>query len=343
MVTPHKPFYWTGDHPEPSPVLKKTLERELDCPVVSDGRYIPARWSPVRRQIAYLRRAVAILLKRRSYRGVFCIQQFIGLYACYFSTVLRISLPPIFLQPFIYVPRQGIFGRLWQHLFCVALRNPSLKIAFCHSQGEIQGYQETFPTAAGKFRLNRFTIAPFPPPTHPAESPYLFAAGTSCRDYATLFAAAGRLPPEFPPIRIACKATDVQNLIPPPNIILHHDLWAKPYAEALAGALAVIVPLRPLPVSAGQIVILQAMSADRPIIVTRTRASGEFVDESCAWLVPPEDPEALATAIRTVLEHPEQAASKARVAQELFNARHTPEAVFKESVAAIAEELSRSP
>ena len=336
---PAKPFCWTGDYLDLAPLLKENLERELGCGVASHGRRIPARWNPLRRHWAYMERAVFILRQRGNYRGVFCIQQFIGLYACYFSAILRMSLPPLFLQPLIYVPRAGLRGRLWRHLFATALAHPALRIAFCHSRGEIEIYRREFPAAAAKFQPLRFAIDPVPPPLAPASPPYFFSAGMSCRDYATLFAAARRLPPGFPPLRIACKPADVQGLVPPPNVVLHHDLWGQPFRDALAGASVVVVPLRPLPISAGQIVFLMAMSAGCPIVATRTSASSEFLDDACAWLVPPEDPDALAAAIREAVEDPEKARAKAHAARARFNAVHSPEAIFQQSTSAIAAEF----
>ena len=334
-----KPFYWIGDFPEPPALLKTLLERNLKCPVASLGRRIPARWSPVHRQLAYFGLAVSILRHRKKYRGGFSVQQFIGLYACYFSARLRIPLPPMFLQPLIYVPRKGVFGWMWRHLFATALGHPSLRIAFCHSQREIDEYRLVFPAAAAKFRLLRFAIDPVPPPAAPASPPYLFSAGMSCRDYATLFEAARRLPAEFPFIRIACKPADVQDLVPPPNVLLQYDLWGEPFREALARATLVVVPLRPLPISAGQTVCLTAMSAARPIVATRTPASSEFLDDACAWLVPPEDPDALAAAIQEAVNNPDLARAKADAARARFNAVHSPKAIFQQSTSAIAAEL----
>lgn len=336
VAAPSKPFCWIADFPAPSPHLKALLEQKLTCTVVSHGRRIPPRWRPWRRQLAYLGLAVFLLLTRNQYKGVFCIQQFIALYACYFASRLRLALPPMFLQPLIYVPRPGLFGQLWRHLFSTALGHPALQIAFCHSQSEIETYRNLFPAAAAKFRPLRFVIDPLPPSGEPAAPPYLFSAGTSCRDYATLFEAARRLPPGFPPIRIACKPADVQNLVPPPTVVLHHDLWAQPFRAALAGASLVIIPLQPIPVSAGQLVFLQAMSAGRPIIATRTPTSSEFLDDACAWLVPPRDPDALAAAIQEALEHPEMARQKAAAAQARFAAGHTSEALSRQCVSDIA-------
>lgn len=334
------PFCWTGDFPEPSPLLRQIIEQALSTEVVGHGRHIPARWNPLRRQAAYIARALSILRHRKNFSGFFCAQQFIALYACQAATFLRLSLPPVFLEPLIYVPRRGLFGRLWRHLFATALANPCLKIAFCHSRSEAEFYRQLFPFAADKFRHLRFTLEPLFPPETPASPPYLFSAGTSCRDYATLLEAARRLGPDTPPIRIACKAADIQGLEVPANVRPLHNLWQQPYRDALAHSALVVVPLKPLPVSAGQLVFLQAMSAARPIVATRTPTSCEFLDDSCAWLVPPEDPQALAAAIEEAMAHPDLAHQKATAARARFQTLHSPEAIARECAAAVAAELN---
>jgi glycosyltransferase involved in cell wall biosynthesis len=343
VPTPHptdsKPFCLVADTPPPHAPLDGILQGQLGGSVEDHSRYIPARWHPVRRQLAYLERAIFCLRRRKQVRAFLCIQQFIALYAGYLAAVLHLSLPPVFLQPMIYVPRRGLFGRLWRHLFATALGHPALHIAFCHSQSEIEFYRQLFPAAAGKFQPLRFTIEPLAPPATPAHPPYFFSAGTSCRDYATLLEAARRLPPEAPPLHLACKAADIQGLSMPPNVHPRHDLWGPPYREHLARSALVIVPLAPLPVSAGQLVFLQAMSAGRPIIATRTPTSSEFLDDSCAWLVPPGDPQALAAAIADAWTHPEIARQKAAAARDRFLARHSPDAIARECANAIAAVL----
>jgi len=336
-----KPFCWIGDQPGPAPLMQKLLEQSLTCKVVSHGRRIPPHWHPLRRHLAYLGRAGSVLRHRNDYRAFFCVQQFIALYVCLFATLLRLPMPPLFLQALIYVPRPGLFGRLWRRLFVAALEHPALRIAFCHSQSEIDVYRREFPSAAAKFQFLRFAIDPVPPAA-PAVPPYLFSAGMSCRDYATLAEAARRLPPGFPPIRIACKPADALNLVPPPNVAVHHDLWGLPFRTALAEAALVVVPLQPLPVSAGQLVFLQAMSAARPIIATRTATSVEFLDDACAWLVPPRDPDALAAAIQDAVNHPEKARAKAAAARARFEAAHSPEAIFRQCASAIAAAMPAS-
>ena len=61
--------------------------------------------------------------------------------------------------------------------------------------------------------------------------------------------------------------------------------------------------------------LLEAMSAEVPIVATRVGGVPDVVSENEALLVPSEDPAALATAIASVLADPESAAARARLAK----------------------------
>jgi glycosyltransferase involved in cell wall biosynthesis len=83
-------------------------------------------------------------------------------------------------------------------------------------------------------------------------------------------------------------------------------LRGVPLAEAFASADVFAFPS--ISESFGQ-VVLQAMASGVPPIVVRGTAPAEFVADGRMGLhVPPEDPEALATAVRSLLDDPERRA-----------------------------------
>ena len=63
------------------------------------------------------------------------------------------------------------------------------------------------------------------------------------------------------------------------------------------------------------IVLLEAMHARVPVVTTAVGGIPDVVSHGDALLVPSEQPESLAGAIREVVEHPEAAAARARMAQ----------------------------
>ena len=73
----------------------------------------------------------------------------------------------------------------------------------------------------------------------------------------------------------------------------------------LRGAAALVVPsiYEGMP-----LVILEAMEAGVPVVVSRVSGIPEVVEDGVTgWLVPPEDPAALAAALSEVLDRPDEA------------------------------------
>lgn len=71
---------------------------------------------------------------------------------------------------------------------------------------------------------------------------------------------------------------------------------------------------------AGFTQMLEAMALGRPIIVTRTGAAAGEIDvekEGCGLFVPPNDPAALARAMKQIAENPEQAEAMGRAGRRL--------------------------
>jgi len=71
------------------------------------------------------------------------------------------------------------------------------------------------------------------------------------------------------------------------------------------------------------IVILEAMAAEAPIVATRVGGVPEVLDESTGWLVPSEDPSALATAIAICLRDRSASEERARRAKHALENRYS--------------------
>lgn len=73
-------------------------------------------------------------------------------------------------------------------------------------------------------------------------------------------------------------------------------------------------------------VLFEAMAAGVPIVAARVGGVPDVVDDSCACLVPPEDPIALAAAIRSVQQDPATAAARAACARQRVTTQFSPDA-----------------
>jgi glycosyltransferase involved in cell wall biosynthesis len=71
-------------------------------------------------------------------------------------------------------------------------------------------------------------------------------------------------------------------------------------------------------------VLLESMAARRPIVVTDVGENRKIVDGGrCGLVIPPRDPDAIASAVISLLERPEEAGALAARAQARFRERYT--------------------
>jgi glycosyltransferase involved in cell wall biosynthesis len=142
-------------------------------------------------------------------------------------------------------------------------------------------------------------------PTHRrVQAPYLLAAGTARRDYATLVRAS--LTTTLPVVIAGGSAwkdqpMDIAALPLPRSVTLSTPRSFTALRALYASCAAVVVPLYPTNHAAGFAVIAEAMAMGKPVIVSRTLGHSDMVVDGVTGLyVPPSDAVALADAIRSI-------------------------------------------
>jgi len=140
------------------------------------------------------------------------------------------------------------------------------------------------------------------------------------RDYRALIEAAPRVEA---PITIASNELDSVRM--PPNVCAG-PVTRERFAELLREAGVVVVPIRAgIDRSAGQQTYLNAMALGKPVIVTDTPGVRDYIeDRETGLIVPPGDAEALAGAIRWVLDP----GNRTEVERMRLKARHVARARF---------------
>lgn len=85
------------------------------------------------------------------------------------------------------------------------------------------------------------------------------------------------------------------------------------------------------------LVVLEAMDAGVPVVASRVSGIPEVVaDGATGWLVPPEDPEALAAALGEALAHPEEARRRGAAGRRRVEERYRPRHAAAAWLAAVA-------
>lgn len=147
------------------------------------------------------------------------------------------------------------------------------------------------------------------------QEPFILFVGAfrKAKGLDTLFAAYRTLESPPPLVLIGCYKRDAPKNFPPQAVVLDelpHAAVMETWERAMFG---VLPSLWPEPFGA---VVAEAMSRGRPVIGTQIGGHADIVDEASGILVPQGDANALAQAMRTLIDDPERREAMGRAARE---------------------------
>ena len=189
---------------------------------------------------------------------------------------------------------------------------------FIHYFRALEGYEKIYGISPARssyvpFKANIYGHPKVPEIASMEREEYVFAVGWSLRDYDTFFEAVSRLP--YPaailrPDRERLKqhgsrlTWKIENL--PRNLVMiEHDASRESWIRNLCKARLVVIPMLRRTLCAGGIsVYMEAMLLGKCVVISDVPGVSDVLRDQQAIIVPPEDPEALAQAIRKVWEDP---------------------------------------
>ena len=226
----------------------------------------------------------------------------------------RARTPRIVLAGFIFTGRTNRILMALRMLYfrCVfALADTVI----CHSRFELRSYRRIFRGCHARFVYMPFSL-------HVAgreavsgvvaEPRTVLAAGRSGRDYRTLFEAVRQRDIQ---LRVVCDNSDaLADIDVPPNVVVLRDCYGGAYINQLAGASIVAVPLAVDNISAGQMVMIQAMALGKPVVVPDDPGCVEAIGNGdCGFIYGPGNIEDLAAKTLTAMDDKKRSArSRAR-------------------------------
>lgn len=250
----------------------------------------------------------------------------------------------IVLTTFIFTARSSpLLNRLRRAYYRLVMR--FVWLAVVHSSMEVARYEEVFAGCGTRFRFVAWGgYVPDPatlggPAPRDGASRLVVSAGRSGRDYATLAAAARDAGCE---LVIVCNQDGALGGVEDgPGVRVRRDCFGPDYLRQLLAADVVAVPLAVVDISAGQMVMIEAMALGRPVVITRSPALADYVtDGEDAVLVPRGDVPALAATLRRLLDDKAEAARIGAAARRSYGDRLSVDATVRATLAAIAEELA---
>jgi glycosyltransferase involved in cell wall biosynthesis len=255
--------------------------------------------------------------------------------------------PRVVFVPFIFTERaQPVINRLRLAYYRFVMRFVSC--AICHSRLEVERYGALFAGCGASFvyvpwgtyvpPMAEILQGAGPLPSGP-ELPVVVAAGRSGRDYPTLVKAAAGL--ECRVVIVCNEVVSLGGVLAGERVEILTDCFGLGYLWQLMRAAVVVVPLRVADISAGQMVMIQAMALGRPLIVTWTPTVSDYLEDGVnAVLVPRGDAAAMEAAISALLADPAKAAAMGLRAQADYRDRFSGEAHIRLLVRAIEGHLA---
>lgn len=247
----------------------------------------------------------------------------------------------IFLVGFIFTPRENPLADKLRRLYFETLF-AQIDGVICYSALEKNRYDELFTLARGKFGsipyglyIHGFESMRV---TANTASSYALSAGRSGRDYRTLFDVFTQT---GYPLHVVCDSRRaLSGCKLAQNIEVRRECYGPDFQKELGGAGMVIIPLAVDDISAGQMVLIQAMAYKKPIIATRTATIEEYLDhEVNALLVEPHSENALSLAVERLRTDPALAARLAENAYQTYLAKFSMNAFVTNIVRAVNPQI----
>jgi glycosyltransferase involved in cell wall biosynthesis len=191
----------------------------------------------------------------------------------------------------------------------------------CLSQREINHNSQVLEYPLERFTKLQGPYVEFPHQAaiEPRSGDYIFSAGRSHRDYATLIEAVQGLPVD---LIINARPFNVKGLKPSPNVTINPFLPYEEFLALMAGSSFIALPLLPARHASGETFMAQAMSAAKAVIVSETYSTSEMIEPGVnGMLVPPGDILALRQAILYLRDHPQERFQIGQTARKHYQER----------------------
>lgn len=309
----------------------ESFRRELER--ITGIRWAPMGWVanfPRRGKVSELKRYALYFLKPLSlvFKGnverIAAWQQFYGINYAFWSRLFkRPKTARLVVMTFIYKPKGGRLGRLYDRYVRYALGGGYIDTLTCTSKGECARYAEYFGIPHDRFSFVPWSVNDCLCDYRDVrQGDFVLASGRSNRDYGFLIdALAGT------DYRVEIVDDTFRSELTAPNILIHNDVNGDAFYRLLAACRAFVIPIKDAGISAGQTVLLQAWSFKKPVICTCGRGlSDDYIRDGETGLVIEKDAGELRSALGRIWSDDAFAAKLSENGREEFLQNYSREA-----------------
>lgn len=200
----------------------------------------------------------------------------------------------------------------------------SVDTVVCSSKQEAEYYKEMFGWEDKQVAVVLFHSDPqYLQSPSTFDDGYILSAGRTFRDYETFLEAVRGINYR---VILVTSPRNVVRLQVPANVTLRFDLPLSELTSLIQRCALVVVPLQNRRISTGQSVILHAMAMGKPVVVTRTAGTEDYVDHfENGLLVPPGDSARMREAIEYLMLNESERIRIGNNARARVASRHLPE------------------
>lgn len=212
------------------------------------------------------------LVRRRQYGKIISWQQFYGLNIAFWSRLLRLKkLNDLTVMTFIYNKKGGVKGKIYHKYMSYIVKSGYVDRFICFAKEECGYYSNIFGVDESVFiyvPLGHSMVTD----VEIADEGYVFSTGRSNRDYDFLVDSFRGTNYK---LVIACDT--YRNHVSEANVKILNNCHFKDMFKLMSKCHCVIVPLKNLKVSSGQLVVIQAMSLGKPVVCTKSDGIKDYV------------------------------------------------------------------
>lgn len=302
---------------------------------INNTKFFHTGLGNILRCMIYFLFPLALLPTAGRYGTIIGWQQFYGICLAFWQRLFHVEgRNRVVIMTFIYKKKGGIAGHIYHRFVRYALGSKSIESIICHSRHEVSLYTKLFGLKEGvaKFIPLGIDCDKSMTSTHPrrqkkeGETLQIFSTGRSNRDYGFLTKA---LAGTRYHARIACEWTAATD---DANTEILHDCYGQQMLEAMMAADVVCIPLADAEISSGQLVILQAFQAGKPVIVTRNNGANDYINDGIDGFIIEKTKEALVAKLDLLDSNPalyrEMSMNARRAFLEKYTSRKMGERLF---------------
>lgn len=296
--------------------IKSTSKDKWEIKCWNNAGLMRNKFDYIKRILGYFVHAFWLFVNRKKYNKIVCCQQFYGLIYAFYCRIFHVKkVNTLLITTFIYRERGGVLGSIYRKFISNVINSDYIDKIVVFARKEVDYYTDKFCLPEGKIQYLPLGISK---EKHLAETnitlpeKFVLSVGRSNRDYDFLLSCADEIKLPIVVLTDSYKGKTAK------NVIFYNNIRGDEYKKILNKCYAVLIPLKDPNISSGQLVMLQAMQNNKPIVITEADSIVDYVENNVTAIISKKNKIDFITAVNELIENKELYNFIARNASEKF-------------------------